>query len=333
MTTHVPQQQLNTAANILRAGGLVAFPTETVYGLGADACNSAAVRRIYLAKGRPPSNPLIIHVASADEIPLYADLTRAFDRAVVEQRIRTLSVFWPGPLSVVLPASERIAKEALAGGDTVAIRIPKHPVALALLAAFKGPIAGPSANPSNYVSPTTADHVREGLGESVDCILDGGPCSIGIESTVLSLVDSVPRILRPGAVTREQLKHALGCEVIPFSPDACDSAIPLPSPGLLAQHYAPRTRVVLRTALSSIQPLPKRVGVILFAPATLPFEPAYTTVLSSSGNLNDVAAKLFAALREHDHRDLDLIVVDTCEPVGLGEAIMDRLLRASATSI
>lgn len=331
MATHVTPEQIALAATALAAGKLVAFPTETVYGIGADARNSEAVRRIFEAKGRPASNPLIVHVASFDQFSSCADLSRSFDRALVERRLTQLSGFWPGPLSVVLPAASAIAKEVCAGGDTMAIRIPRHPVALALLSAFGGPIAAPSANISNYISPTTAEHVRAGLGDAAAAILDGGPCEVGIESTVLSLLEETPRVLRPGAVTREQLSQALGCEVGALAPSRQPLAAeaPLLSPGLLAKHYSPRTPVRLLSSLGPSADLPKNVGAILFRPRELPFAAAHTTILSPTGNLESVAANLFTALREQDTLGLGLIVVDTCDPVGLGEAIMDRLLRAA----
>ncbi len=317
------------AVRELRAGELVAFPTETVYGLGADATNESAVRKIFEVKGRPTSNPLIVHIASLSDIVNYCDLAGSFDRNRVEKRLDKLSTLWPGPLSVVLPRANTIAPSVSAGGDTVAIRIPKHPLALQLLTRFGGPIAAPSANPSEYVSPTTAEHVRSGLGSQVRCILDGGPCSIGLESTVLSLLEPSPRILRPGAVTRKELEAILGTEVLGMTSAPGQNSVKL-SPGLLAKHYAPRTPVRLLTALSSSTPMPARVGAVLFKPRPLSFDPTETRVLSNEGDLEAVASHLFAALRDLDSLSLDLIVVDTCEPVGLGEAIMDRLLRASA---
>lgn len=325
----VSTEQLSIAADALRRGELVAFPTETVYGLGADARNSAAVRRIYEAKGRPSNNPLIVHIPSVSAIELHTDLSRAFDPVVVRERLAKLAHLWPGPLSVVLPASSAIAPEVGAGGDTVALRIPAHPVALELLRVFGGPIAAPSANLSNYVSPTTAEHVRQSLGQKVACILDGGPCQVGLESTVLSLINPIPKVLRPGAVTRSQLEAALGCAVDGPSKPVGAELLPLLSPGLLEKHYSPRTPVILKSALHRLGLMPKRVGVILFAPQELPFVPTHSVVLSPSGEPAAVAAGLFSALREMDSKGLELIVVDTCEPVGLGEAIMDRLIRAA----
>ena len=179
MAQNVEQADITKAAGILAEGKLVAFPTETVYGLGADARKESADAKIYQAKGRPSNNPLIVHVATVDEIYRYADVESSWNQAVVKEWITKLTPLWPGPLSVILPRGREIADTVCAGGPSVALRIPRHPVALALLRAFKGPIAAPSANPSMYVSPTTAHHVRDSLGDKVDCILDGGACEVG----------------------------------------------------------------------------------------------------------------------------------------------------------
>lgn len=326
----VAKAEITHAAELLRNGKLVAFPTETVYGLGADATNQAAVQRIFEAKGRPSSNPLIVHVTSLEQIFAYADISRSWNPPVVRDRLIALQQFWPGPLSVVLPKNPIISSAVSAGGDTVALRIPRHPVALQLLAACDLPIAAPSANPSMYISPTTAEHVRQSLGAKVDYILDGGPCEIGLESTVLSLLQETPVILRPGAITAEQISDALHCPVEQSNQTASNEHAPLLSPGLLAKHYAPRTKVVLRSHAGSHIEYPEKVGVILFSEQSFPCNAAATITLSKTGKLEEVASQLFAALRDLDQRGLDLIVVDTCEPIGLGAAIMDRLIRASA---
>lgn len=326
----VAESEIIHAAELLRNGKLVAFPTETVYGLGADATNQAAVQRIFTAKGRPSSNPLIVHVTSLEQILAYADISRSWNPLVVRERLIALQQFWPGPLSVVLPKGPNISSAVSAGGDTVAIRIPRHPVALQLLDACKLPIAAPSANPSMYISPTTAQHVRQSLGSNVDYVLDGGPCDVGIESTVLSLLQETPVILRPGAITAEQISEALHCSVAQTAAASSNEHAPLLSPGLLAKHYAPKTKVVLRGCVDSQVAPPEKTGVILFSEENVPSNAAVTITLSKTGKLEEVAAHLFAALRELDQRGLDLIVVDTCEPIGLGAAIMDRLIRATA---
>ena len=216
---------------MLRAGGLVAFPTETVYGLGADATNPAAVARIFAAKGRPSTNPLIVHVADLETAKRYT--------AIWSDAMQTIgAVWWPGPIALVVPRAGGIVDAATAGRPTVALRVPDHPVALALLRAFGGPVAAPSANKSNHVSPTTAQHVRDELGDAVDVVLDGGPCAVGIESTVLDLTGVVPTILRPGGVAREEIETLVGpVELLGGHTSVAEAA---PSPGRHAVHYAPR---------------------------------------------------------------------------------------------
>ena len=329
MNAHVAQSDIQHAAHLLSQGKLVAFPTETVYGLGADARNEQAIAKIYTAKGRPSNNPLIVHVATIDELRRYSDIASSWNPAIVDEWVTKLTPLWPGPLSVILPRGKEIASNVCAGGPTVALRIPRHPLALELLEAFKGPIAAPSANPSMYVSPTTAQHVRDSLGDKVDFILDGGPCEVGLESTVLSLLTSTPRVLRPGAITIDTLRHTLGCPVEgPLSSGETLSS-ELLSPGLLEKHYSPRTKVRLRTSLIKGEVLPEKTGALIFSDWKPEFTPSVSKVLSNCGDLEEVAARLFGSLRELDEAGLDLIVVDTCEPLGLGEAIMDRLIRAS----
>ncbi len=320
------------AASLIREGKLVAFPTETVYGLGADATNSAAVKAIFEAKGRPATNPLIVHVPSFTELLRCVDFARSTHPAQLHARLDALQSLWPGPLSVVVPKAPFISDTVSAGGSSVALRIPNHPLALALLEQCACPVAAPSANPSNYISPTTAQHVRESLGDKVAYVLDGGPCSVGIESTVVSLLEETPSILRPGAITREQLEMVLGCRVVEASAHRNTDSAPLLSPGLLAKHYAPRTPVCLLSNFSGDVSRSQRVGAILFSKDTkLPCNAVEIRYISERRDLTEVAARLFAALRELDALALDQILVDTCEPVGLGAAIMDRLLRASTT--
>jgi L-threonylcarbamoyladenylate synthase len=331
MRTAFPtSEQIEHAAQLLRDGKLVSFPTETVYGLGADATNETAVRAIFTAKGRPSNNPLIVHVATFEDILLYTDTTQAPDPTRLLSQLEALSSLWPGPLSVVVPKARMLCAAVSAGGPTVALRIPGHLVALRLIKECGRPIAAPSANPSNYISPTTAQHVRDGLGTSVACILDGGPCAIGIESTVLSLVSDEPAVLRPGAVTADELERVLGCTVRRALGATKSATAPLLSPGLLAKHYAPRTPVRLLTGLDPELCRGLKVGAIVFSKDTaLPVSPEIVLTLSERGALEEVAAKLFAALRELDASGVELILVDSCDPIGLGAAIMDRLLRAT----
>ena len=225
------------AASILRAGGLVAFPTETVYGLGADATSAAAVAKIFAAKGRPPTNPLIVHVADPAMARRYAADWSPAASQLAER-------FWPGPLTLVLPKSPEIVPAVTAGLGTVGLRVPDHPLALSLLKQFAGPVAAPSANRSNRVSPTPADHVRDELGDAVDVILDGGPCRVGIESTVLDLTTPRPTLLRPGGVSREQIEAVVGpvdARGAGAHADAAGGSTAARSPGLQPVHYAPRT--------------------------------------------------------------------------------------------
>ena len=223
------------AVQVLRSGGLVAFPTETVYGLGADATNAAAIRRVFQVKGRPATNPLIVHIA--DE-----SVARRYARTWPTAAARLAAAFWPGPLTLVLPRHDSIVADVTAGLDTVGLRSPDHPLALELLRAFDGPVAGPSANRSSHVSPTTAQHVRDEFpAAEIDLIVDGGPCAVGIESTVLDLSADVPRILRPGAVTREQIEGVVGTVEVSTRSLPAEAGSPAVSPGQHERHYAPRT--------------------------------------------------------------------------------------------
>lgn len=297
------------AARLLRAGALVAFPTETVYGLGADATDEVAIARIFEAKQRPHFNPLISHVPSADAAFALGEVTPAADRVA--------AACWPGPLTLVLRRRPGcpVALLATAGLDTVALRVPGSADARALLAEVGRPVAAPSANRSGRVSPTTAFHVAEELGAKVALILDGGPCPVGIESTVLDLSTERPRLLRPGAVTREQLEALLG----PVGRPAADA--PVSAPGMLASHYAPVAPVRLWAT-------DRRSGeAFLDFGAT---RPGADLDLSPSGDLVEAASRLFAALRALDGADVAAIAVAPIPEVGLGVAINDRLRRAAA---
>ena len=300
------------AAKLLRAGGLVAFPTETVYGLGADAGNGRAVAGIFEAKGRPRFNPLIVHLADQAA----AARTVRFDaraRQVAER-------FWPGPLTLVLPRTADCPIDLLcsAGLDSLAVRVPDHPVASALLRASGCPLAAPSANRSGRISPSRAAHVAQSLGGRIPLILDGGPCAVGLESTVLDLCASRPRLLRPGAVTREALEALLG----PLD-DAPTGEAPR-APGQLTSHYAPDLPLVLACR----EPTPDQT-LLAFGPAVPPGAAA-TLNLSPSGDLTEAAANLFAFLRQLDQPDCAAIAVMPIPHHGLGAAINDRLQRAAA---
>lgn len=302
------------AAALLRAGGLVAFPTETVYGLGADAANGEAVARLYAAKGRPAFNPLIAHVGT---IGLAHKLGRFGPDAA-----RLAEAFWPGPLTLVLPRAQDapVSALALAGLDTVAVRMPAHPVARALLDAFGGAIVAPSANRSGHVSPTDAAHVLADLGGRIDLILDGGACPVGVESTIVACLDR-PTLLRPGGLARAAIERVLG-RPLAAPRHAADDDAPL-SPGMLASHYAPRAR--LRLDAPSPEP-----GEALLAFGPPPATPGPVLNLSPAGDLVEAAANLFSHLRALDASGAPRIAVMPIPREGLGEAINDRLARAAA---
>jgi L-threonylcarbamoyladenylate synthase len=306
-------------AESLRTGGLIAFPTETVYGLGADAAQARAVARIYEAKGRPSFNPLIAHVA---DLAAARRIAR-FDATAT----RLAEAFWPGPLTLVLPkaADCSVADLATAGLDTVAIRVPDHPVAQALLREFGGAVVAPSANLSGHVSPTTAAHVASDLSGRIDLILDGGAVEVGVESTIVACLDEV-MLLRPGGLPREEIERVLGHPLRRRAEDATnDDTQPL-APGMLASHYAPRTPVRLNA--TGVEP---DEVLLAFGPAEVSGAHAATAVLnlSASGDLAEAAANLFGYLRTLDANQARAIAVMPVPPHGLGEAINDRLSRAA----
>jgi L-threonylcarbamoyladenylate synthase len=302
-----------TAAQCLARGGLVAFPTETVYGLGADATNGQAVARLYEAKGRPAFNPLIAHVP---------DLESARKLAVFNAEAEVLAAaFWPGPLTLVLPRRPDcpISDLATAGLDTIAIRVPNHALARAILRAFGKPIVAPSANLSGHVSPTNAAHVLEDLDGKIDLIVDGGPTPVGIESTIVACLDQ-PMILRPGGLSREKIAASFGRALA--QPVESTDETPL-APGLLESHYAPRTR--LRLNATQVEP-----GEVLLAFGT-PLPGANASLnLSQTADLAEAAANLFGHLRHLDAMRAPSICVMRIPSAGLGEAINDRLRRAAA---
>lgn len=296
---------IENAARILARGGLVAFPTETVYGLGADARNGEAVAGIFAAKGRPRFNPLIVHVASLEAARAHGEF--------LQTALKLAAKFWPGGLSLVVPrrVDSKLSELVSAGLDTVALRMPAHPVARALLKQFGGPVAAPSANPSGAVSATTAAHVAEGLGDRVDLILDGGPTMLGLESTVIGFDGDKPVLLRPGAIAREEIEAVVG------SLAAADGAIR--SPGQLQSHYAPRAGLRLNAARAEAGEALLGFGAVAGAKLNL----------SPRGDLKEAAANLFAMLRELD-KSAKTIAVSPIPDIGLGEAINDRLSRAAA---
>ncbi|MFN0131790.1 MAG: L-threonylcarbamoyladenylate synthase [Phycisphaerales bacterium] len=334
MTAAGPEE-IALAVDRLRRGLLVAFPTETVYGLGADALSSAAVERVFALKGRPANNPLIVHVSG---IAMARRVVASWpaDAETLARR------FWPGPLTLVLPKSACVPAAVTASGPNVAVRCPEHHLTLALLEAFGKPLVGPSANPSGFVSPTTAEHVRGAFDSESVFVLDGGPCSVGIESTVLSLATPEPTVLRPGMVSADELAGALGRHVhaAPHAPAATSAGIadaeaggatePMPSPGLLPSHYAPRTRAILVTPAELSARLGATARAVLLTHTGLRAPPPHT-VIDLPSLAPDYAARLYAALRDADTAGALVILIERPETAGHAwDAIRDRLRRATA---
>lgn len=311
---------MTRAAGILRAGGLVAFPTETVYGLGADARNEAAVRRIFAVKGRPASHPVIVHLGSASQLGDWA-------RFVPEVAHELARRFWPGPLTMVFKRSAGVSDVVTGGQDTVALRVPANPLAQRLLAGFGGGIAAPSANRYGRVSPTTAEDVRAELGGLVDLILDGGPCEIGVESTIVDLSSKSPALLRPGGISAEDLERVLG------QPMSTAQKSAVRAPGMQAVHYAPRARILLAdsSTLASLAERERSRGhsVVVLAPGT-PALPQGVAQIPVPDALEAYARVLYRTLREVDLRRFDVAIAQIPPASGLGLAIRDRLTRAAA---
>ncbi len=315
------------AVEILRRGGVVAFATETVYGLGADATDAAAVRRIFQIKGRPTTNPLIVHVADIAAAGKCAAQWPAAAQRVAEE-------FWPGPISLVVKKSANIVDEATAGKATVALRVPRHALALELLRAFGGPIAAPSANKSDHVSPTTARHVREELGEAVEMILDGGSCDVGIESTVLDLSGEIPTILRPGTITQSQIEAVVG-NVARFV-GSIEESLAASSPGMQRKHYAPRTKAVRFDS----QPPTEAAGVGVIAVGDAgEFNTQRSTGKAEGsvrmelpGEPGGYARGFYAALRRLDEMGLRVIYVQMPPDEPAWAAVRDRIVRATTPS-
>jgi len=309
---------IHQAAEIIRKGGIVAFPTETVYGLGADVFNPLAVARVFEVKRRPYFDPLIVHVANPNDV-------KELVKEIPSNAKKMIERFWPGPLTVVLLREEGIPDIVTAGLPTIAIRMPDHPMALSLIKESKCPIAAPSANPFGYLSPTTAEHVREQLGDQVDLILDGGPCPVGVESTVVSFSENKPRLLRPGGVSLEEIETIIGkVEISPIEdrPSA---------PGMLPRHYAPRTPIVVLDWDEKNLDIykGKNIGLLAFQETKNNLKFLYVEILSKKGDIREAAANFFAAIRRLDAMNLDLILAEPVPEIGLGRAIMDRLRRAS----
>jgi L-threonylcarbamoyladenylate synthase len=340
------------AVAVLRRGGLVAFPTETVYGLGADAGNPAAVERLFAVKGRPRTHPVIVHLAEATAVKGWA-------AEVPRDAWALADAFWPGPLTLILPAAAHVPGGVTGGAATVGLRVPAQPLALELLAAFGGGIAAPSANRFGRVSPTTAAHVRADLGADVDLILDGGPCSVGVESTIVDLSRGTPRVLRLGGLSVEALSEVLGyaVEVLPLAAagtagdtgpaggsrpagaaggpgSATGGADATPAPGTLPSHYAPEARVEVLSADAVVARADQLLGegrkVGLLAPRRVDQLPAGVDALPPAGGAQAYAQCLYQRLREADRRGLDVLLAVPPPETGIGAAVADRLRRAAA---
>jgi L-threonylcarbamoyladenylate synthase len=319
----VTQPDVAGAAATLRAGGLVAFPTETVYGLGADATNAAAVRRLFAVKGRPVSHPVIVHLGEGASLDAWAAEVSGDARALA-------AVLWPGPLTVVVRRKAgTIVDEVTGGRGTVGLRVPDHPLALELLAAFGGAIAAPSANRFGCVSPTTARDVRADLGADVDVVLDGGPCTVGVESTIVDCTGAVPAILRLGGVPAERVEQIVGRAV------ELRNTGEVAAPGTLASHYAPRARVELVAReqvvarANEVAATGQRAAVLAMAPPVR-LGGDVALVLAVPADVDEFARVLYRCLREADTFHVDVVLVVPPPDTGVGAAVLDRLNRASA---
>ncbi len=316
----VSDSEIAAAAAILRAGGLVAFPTETVYGLGADASNPQALRRMFAAKGRPPEHPVIVHLRGTEDL-------KRWTRDIPEIARRLAEHFWPGPLTLVLKRAAGVLDAVTGGQDTVGLRAPAHPIAQRLLQAFGGGIAAPSANRFGRVSPTTAQHVREELGDALDLILDGGPCEVGIESTIVDLSTGTPVLLRPGRIGSAEIEAVAGLPVSPAT-----SGSPRAS-GTLAAHYAPKIPLVLASSGDLERVVREAAGpvAVLARCARAPRSTAaqwHVAPVDAQAYAHD----LYAALRSFERSGCGLIVVETPPEGAEWEAVRDRLTRAAAGS-
>ena len=315
---------IRRAAALLRAGELVAFPTETVYGLGADALNGEAAARIFAAKGRPADNPLIAHIAGESGL---AGLIALEPCACARKLMRA---FWPGPMTLIFPKSARVPREVTAGLDTVAVRMPSHPVARALILAAQTPIAAPSANRSGRPSPTMAAHVLEDMDGRIPLILDGGPCEVGLESTVMDVTGARPRILRPGGVTLEMLEGVVGdVDVDEGVLHQLQAGSQARSPGMKYKHYAPKGEVTIVTGPRAAQEIARlydaageRAAILAFSQADYGARRVY--------RLKNAPGELFAALRQLDEDGMETIYAEDVPTAGVGLAVMNRLMRAAA---
>lgn len=339
MKVNNPKVDMSHAVKELQSGGLVAFPTETVYGLGANALNPEAVRKIFAAKGRPGDNPLIVHIANLE---MLEPLVKEFS-PIAKQ---LAEAFWPGPLTLVLPKSDLVGPEVTAGLDTVAVRMPQHPIALRLIELARVPVAAPSANTSGRPSPTVAQHVVEDLHGKLNVIIDGGPVGIGVESTVLDISGEVPMILRPGGITAEMIAQVLGREVAMDPTLAGASIEETPkAPGMKYTHYAPQAPMTvfvgseqamvqaIQTQAHQLEQEGRRVGIMATVESAAQYANGLVLEVGSRHDLGTVAAKLYAVLRQFDSAGVDVILAEGFPAEGLGVAVMNRLNKAAGQSI
>jgi L-threonylcarbamoyladenylate synthase len=315
MITKPTEIALDMAAQIIKQGGLVAFPTETVYGLGADAFNHKAVAKIFSVKNRPAFDPVIVHIAKKDQIEKVCRMNKRAEKLIEK--------FWPGPLTLVLPKKRLIPDIVTAGMQKVGIRMPNNEIALRLISLADTPLAAPSANPFGYLSPTTAEHVYEQLGSKVEMILDGGPCKIGIESTIIEFTDTKPILLRAGGISVEEITEEIGKVMI-----ATENGKRPQAPGQLPYHYAPKTKLKIVQPDQMDLNTRKKAGFLFFQmPKKYP-RSGHFEVLSKLGMLDEAATNLFAALHKLDNLELEIIYAEPVPEEGLGRAIMDRLRKA-----
>lgn len=337
-SSHIDEKIMEEAAEIIRSGGLVAFPTETVYGLGADALNARASERIYEAKGRPSDNPLIVHVAEFRALEQIAE--------DVPPEARMLSdAFWPGPLTMIVRKNECVPRETTGGMDTVAVRMPSHPVALELIRRSGGYIAAPSANTSGRPSPTLAEHVAEDMNGRIPMILDGGPVGIGIESTIIDLTEDIPMVLRPGYITPDMLREVIGEVRMDPGIIAADSDRKPKAPGMKYKHYAPRADMILidgdeERVVEKINALAreaeasgKKAGIIATDETKGRYDRGEVVSIGARQDEDAIARHLYRILRQFDDMEVDVIYSESFATPRIGQAIMNRLLKAAGHQV
>lgn len=308
--------EISVAADFLKSGKLVAIPTETVYGLAGNALNEKAVAAIFEAKKRPFFDPLILHISSIDEVNKYAS-------NFPENAQTACKSFWPGPLTVVLPKAESVSFLCTGGLSSVALRVPNHPLTLALLQSLEFPLAAPSANPFGKTSPTSAQHVEAMLGDRIDCILDGGSCAVGLESSIVSFLDTIPQLLRYGGLEKQKIEEAIGELGIKINNNSNPTA-----PGQLDKHYAPNAKLTLVTEINSVT-IEANPNAFFIYFQQQESQPIASTALSKMGNTEEAAANLFASLHFADAQKPSSIIAELAPELGLGPAINDRLRRAA----